>query len=152
MEEKKLLELFEQFIKDPKLREALEKTGIPDDPEDSVRKLAGFAKEFGYALSEDDILSAVNYVEKKRKDATKKAVEEIERLSDDDLDRVAGGGEKPSCQHSYLDQENCWRMDGCDQNYVMYPDYKCHSNEEGGIYPECGSIAAMFLCQTLLFD
>ena len=151
MEEEKLLELFDQFRKDPKLREALEVSGIPDDPEESVRKLAGLAKEFGYALSEEDIHAAASIAEKQRKAMTKKTMEEVERLSDDDLDRVAGGGDKPSCKDTYQDKENCWSTDGCDQTYNIYPGYKCYCNEEGGKIPECGGFFAVNLCQTLFF-
>ena len=93
MEEEKM-ELFEQFKNDPKVLEAIKKTGLPDGPEESVSKLADLAKELGYALSKEDIFEALCTAEEQRKAKTKKSVEEIERLPDDDLAQAAGGGEK----------------------------------------------------------
>ena len=161
MEEDKKIELFGQFRKDPKLKEALEKTGLPNDPEGTVKLLAGLAKEFGYALSEEDLLAVILTAEKRRKTATQKSVEEIERLPDNDLERVAGGyshivcweiyKENDICQDTYMDMENCWQTDGCDQHYIMYPDYHCVCNEKSGYEPECGTLQAAHYCLSVLF-
>ena len=148
MEEEKK-ELFEQFKNDPKVLEAIRKTGLPDDPEGSVSKLAGLAEELGYALSKEDIFEAFSTAEEQRKARTEKALEEIELLSDDALAHAAGGGDKPGCMDTYQDQENCWKTDGCDRHYNMYPGYQCHCNEQGGKNPECGGMESAVYCQTL---
>ena len=161
MEEEKLMGLFDQFRKDPKLRDALEKTGIPEDHDEFVTLLSGLAKEFSYALSEEDLLAAILTAEKRRKTATQKSVEEIERLPDNDLERVAGGyshivcweiyKENDICQDTYMDMENCWQTDGCDQHYNKYPDYNCYCNQKSGYDTECGTLEAAHYCQSVLF-
>lgn len=150
MEEEKKMELFGQFRKDPKLREAIEKTGIPEDTEETIKMLAGLAQEFGYALSGEDILDALSAAEKQRKADTEKTVEQIERLADDDLTPVAGGKYYKDCEDTYLDKENCFRTDGCDQHYNMYPEYVCNSNRRGGEDEQCGVIYAAEHCHMLL--
>ena len=150
MEEEKKMELFSRFRKDPKLREAIGKTVVPDDPEKTLILAAGLAKEFGYALSEEDIREVLDAAEQQRKTKTEKAIQEIEHLPDDNLARVAGGGYYITCEDTYLDRENCWKTDGCDQSYNMYPEYECQCNHRGGDDPECGWQFAARHCQGLL--
>lgn len=142
MSERETMELFEQFRNDSRLKEALQKTGLPDSPEETVTCLAGLAEELGYALSKETIHEALDELETQRKAHTEEKAEKIKRLSDDDIAEAAGGyscmggltdycdakEQKETCYDTFLSQENCWQSDGCDHNSIHYDTYVCWGN------------------------
>lgn len=144
MSNEKMIEELEKLKKDPKVKEAIEKRGMPKEPKETIVFLAGLAKEFGYDLTEESIQKAIQAAQEQRKAETEASAAELESLSDDDVGQVAGGAmRKANCRYSYLDLENCWQTDGCDRNYQDYADYQCAHNYAG---KACGMQESM-ACQ-----
>lgn len=75
---------------------------------------------------------------------------DAQTLDEKELAAVAGGGDEncrgafwcflvdkyhkenkhDNCKSTYVNRENCWNNDGCDNVYNMYSDYQCnHSGE-----------------------
>ena len=80
-------------------------------------------------------------------DVTEEAASEVEALSLDDLDMAAGVADSPNCQDTFLQRENCFFKDGCDQTLIGYPDYDCQHNLHGHV---C-STKEMFDCSKCIF-
>ena len=139
MTKEKLIEELARLQKDPRVREALKDGKGPENTDLAISRLAEIAAKFGYELREADILEAIQAMEAQVKAGTEAVAAQVERLTDDEVS-AAAGGRKANCQDTYLDQENCWYTDGCDKNYVMYPDYQCHNNNAGA---QCDEIYAV---------
>ena len=115
--------ILDKLMKDPKAEELLKEY---DKSKDRSAVYAEIAKKLGYELSEADLKDYIGQCEKAVKSQTKASIETIEQLSDEDMIKVAGGGDKSTCLYTYKDRENCWWNDGCDTFYTLYEYYKCH--------------------------
>ncbi len=98
------------------------------------------AEENGYAFSPEELDEAFR---ERVNDAGKVSIS-----SDAELAAVAGGNnchdafwcdqvnnytedmKHSNCSDSFVDRENCWHNDGCDNCYNMYSDYECKNSGE----------------------
>ena len=140
MKNEKMIEELARIQKDPRVKEALGSLKSLNNNDILVSRLVEIAAEYGYELKEADILQALQAAEARRKADTEAAAAQVERLTDDEVAKAAGGGQKANCKDTYMDRENCWITDGCDQVSEIYPDYKCHNNSAG---EQCNEINAL---------
>ena len=116
----------DKLTNDPKAKELLKSYDKPE-PGKEAAVYAEIATKLGYNITEADLTGyneKLAEVMKKRSEAN---INKIESLPDEDLAQVAGGAEKHSnCSDTYLDKENCWHQDGCDNIWNSYSDYVCH--------------------------
>ena len=148
MAQEKIIELLEELRIDPKAQEALEKIKESKYAEEVTAILAALAKERGFEISEQDFAEAIRAAVEQRKAQTEEAAARVERLTDDDVAKAAGGKKDHSqCLDSFRNAENCWYTDGCDHNYQDYDNYICRNNYNGNT---CGffgqSCDAVFWC------
>ena len=119
MTKKELAEALEEVRKQPEIGENQE------CPEDVSVFWAKVLTEKGYDVSSEEISSFIQEAEEERR---KKTAGKIELLPDQDMEKVAGGGDHAECYYTFKDQENCWHEDGCDFVYIQYDGYLCHIN------------------------
>ena len=105
-----------------KAQELLKASGTDLDEEEGLKFLASVARETGYDVADDELVdmfkSRVTRLVKKS-DA---AADEVLGLSDEELDKVAGGKGHSDCADTYLSDENCAFYDNCKQAVNMYYD------------------------------
>lgn len=111
--------------------------------------LLDIAKHFGYEITKEELAGEAAQRRETLDTARQTAEKEVEELSADDLDKVAGGsgigvanclgtpktvefneGDYPDCKYTYKDKENCWLNDACDCAIYMYEDYNCNSTQK----------------------
>ena len=117
---------FMEYLGSPEGLELLRGKGKPSGPADACKVYAELAQEKGFDVSADDIAAYVRSQSKDRKEKTDAAAEAVERVADDEMDRVAGGGDYPECKDTFKQRENCWSNDGCDVANNHYKYYACH--------------------------
>lgn len=88
--------------------------------------LVEVAAHFGFELTKEELEEAARLRQEELKAAASDAEAAISELSLDQLDQVAGGGDRPDCSSSYENKENCWFSDGCDHIVNHYSEYECH--------------------------
>ena len=126
----KIKKFLEELAKKPELAKEL-----GDKPKDfaideKIAAYAGLAKKLGYDITEDDFKKYVSEADKAAQDKTGEVVDDLAKLSDEELDDVAGGGgANPNCKDTFLDKENCWSNDGCEAINNYYPNYKCRDGK-----------------------
>ena len=151
MTNEKVREFLKYVKTNPEAQEKLSGLPKPEGEEAIIQWYAQAAKLLGYDVTESDLRGLLAEQEKERTSRTDDAAKKIETLPDDEVDQVAGGGyggtSKPNCHDTYLDRENCWFDDACDQNINLYKDYLCHSNYYGSV---CGD-KATFDCSKFIF-
>ena len=128
MENLETSKLMEQLKRDPKAKEVREQIRNAGDEEEKITLLISFAKELGYDLTREDLQTYIREETERLAKKTDAQSDVIQRLNDDEVANVAGGKHYNStdrCQDTYLDKENCWITDGCDNDVIMYPSYKC---------------------------
>jgi len=126
------IKFFEELKTSDKAREIMQKHKAPANAEEAAAIYTQIARELGYELTEEELKEFVREKEQMQKRQTGAAAENIEQLMDEDLDQVAGGKAGNSeCDFTYLDYENCWFMDGCDNTLLYYEEYKCARHNLG---------------------
>ena len=117
------------------------------DEESTIQFFVEAAKRLGVDVTEEEIRKTAEEFAEKQKSETEEAASEVEALSLDDLDMAAGVADSPNCQDTFLQRENCFFKDGCDQTLIGYPDYDCQHNLHGHV---C-STKEMFDCSKCIF-
>ena len=139
MAPEKVKELVKAVGCEPQARETLQNLIKSADKDGIVSFFAEAAKRLGIDVTEEDILETVTKEERNQKSRTEESIAGIEKMPDDGLDQVAGGGPICSyahdemCRDTYQDRENCWMHDGCDKNIDYYDLYKCHYTYQDAI-------------------
>ena len=125
--EKNKREQIETMLRDSRTGEWLKGRERPENAEEEAKVYAEIAQKLGLDLTAEDIGEYIRQSEQACKDRTDKAADMIQMLPDDDLDKVAGGSKgNPACKETYMDYENCWYSDGCDNIFQIYDEYICH--------------------------
>ena len=122
----------------------------PESGEEIVAAYVSVAKKLGFDLTDQDVVEGIKAMTQERLAKTEQAAAEMQELSEEDLDRVAGGGEgcaatqDTNCKSTFEDYENCWSNDGCDwmsNGYgVLYKCKRCLNGEN-----------SRYLCDDLWF-
>jgi hypothetical protein len=125
----KIKKFLEELAKKPEL--AKELGDMPKDftIDEKISAYAGLAKKLGYDITEDDFKKYVSEADKAAQDKTGEVADDLAKLSDEELDDVAGGGANPNCKDTFLDKENCWSNDGCEAINNYYPNYQCRNGK-----------------------
>ena len=141
MESEKVKEFIKYVKTDPKAKEKLGNFIKPEDPEKVIAWYAEAAKLLGSDVTEADLRVFLEDETADHAARTENSAAEVSKLTDADLDAVSGGGRgrgatSEECKYSFEDYENCWRKDGCDNNWVTYDNYICNVNSQGVV---CGA-------------
>ena len=128
MTKKEIAEVLEEVRNQPEIGEKMKQ----ENPEDVPAFWAKVLTEKGFTVSSEEVSSFIREAEEERR---KKTAGKIELLPDQDLEKVAGGGDHPECDYTYKDYENCWAEDGCDHVLIKYDGYICKRLEK-----DCGSV------------
>ena len=97
---------------DPRARELVRKMEIPEDQGQVADCYLSLAGQLGYSLTKEEILEAVREMSRAQREKTGKALEKMS-LSENDLERIAGGM-NPDCDSTYNEEgEWCWFSDSC---------------------------------------
>ena len=134
MDHREIVSVLEQIRNHPKTAEML-KTEKTLSREEAAEAYAVAAKTFGYTLTAEEILSAIQDRETKIQVRTEGAAEELRAIPEEEMAEVSGGGDHDICYDTYKDRENCWWSDGCDIIHNYYHGYQCKSCNEG---VDCG--------------
>ena len=126
MSSEKIQDMIKALSADPKAQELLANAVQPEDQEGEISVYADVARQLGYDITEADLKDYIEKTADLVAERTKEAEAGIQELSDEVLEKVAGGKDHNSCKDTYKDRENCWVNDGCDNVYNMYSDYVCH--------------------------
>ena len=134
MEKNKAEQFLADLSKNAEIRKYMEDYTIQEGTE-KEEALADVAAHFGYEITKEDLVKAIEKQAAERDEARQAAEREVVELSTDDLDTVAGGGileknkHNDDCDFTYKDGENCWFTDACDNAIIIYVLYKCHLSE-----------------------
>ena len=117
---------FLETLKDaPNAEELLGGKFKPQDEREVIAAYVSAAKALGFDISAQDVVDGVEALVQERLEKTDQLENEVEELSNDGLDAVAGGW-NCNCESTYEDYENCWWSDGCDLANNHYGVlYKC---------------------------
>ena len=128
----------DEYKKSRELMESVVRVFDANPEADEAQLWVQAAKQHGFEFSPEDLSEAFN--ERIQNEPSGRAI-----MDESELAAVAGG-EKENCHESfwcpdvhsfshsnqhadcsstYVDRENCWHDDGCNQCYHIYPDYKC---------------------------
>ena len=128
MGSEKVKQFLETLKNDPEAAKLLKGYETSADQAGEFRIYAEIASQLDYDITEEELKAYMEEAAAFTAEKTEEAAAQIEELSDDVLDGVAGGKEHKNCKDTYRNYENCWITDGCDQIYVMYDDYLCHKH------------------------
>ena len=121
MTKKEIAEVLEEVRKQPEIAERVKQ----ESPQDISAFWAKILAEKGYNVSSEEIASFIREAEEERRKKTQENAGKIVELSDQELDKVAGGGDHSDCSYTYKDKENCWCYDACDIVDIYYTAYIC---------------------------
>ena len=113
-------EILEELDGNEEAKALLEASGADLDDEEGAKVLAAVARETGYDVADEevaDLLKSRRATLVKTSDA---AVGAFLKVSDDELDDVAGGKEHDNCTDTYKSNENCMWNDNCKKVINMY--------------------------------
>ena len=127
----KFEELLEALKCAPNAEELLGGKVKPESPEETVATYVAAAKGLGLELSAEDVIEGIKVKVQERLAKTYEAVSEAAELSEDQLDKVAGGEILTQCEDTFEQRENCWITDGCDYNITGYFGYLCKNDNAG---------------------
>ena len=131
MEKSEIAKILEEVRANPDVVEELREQDSPGTLEEVAAVWTKAAVSLGHSVSEEEISAYIREAEEEMRRKAQDTKDEIETLSEQELEDVAGGKGHSQCQVSYKDKENCWIADGCDNVAVVYPGYKCHKLFEG---------------------
>ena len=131
--------------KNEELQKEIQENIQGKEMDEVIRYYAGLADRLDFDVTEEDLRAALAGEEKLRA-RTDAAIEQVEELSLDELEAVAGGMHD-KCANTYTDRENCILLDGCDMVIFPYDKYLCLHNDNGA---HCGSAATQD-CESLIW-
>lgn len=103
-----------------KAKALLQASGADLDDEEGFKVLASVAREIGYDVTDDEVVEVFKSRRAVLVKASDAAADECRQLSDDEMDKVAGGGDRSNCSDTYKEGENCWWEDNCKKAIIMY--------------------------------
>ena len=110
----------EELDSNEKALEILQGQELSDD-EKGIAALASAARETGYDVSDEEIKEFFAASKQKIAQAADQAATEVQKLSREEIDAVAGGKKGHyDCVDTYRDDENCWVHDSCKKFIVNY--------------------------------
>ena len=118
-------QFIEQIKSDPDAQELLKKYPKGSSREDEIKAYTEIAGQLGYTFSEAELKEAVDEKRKLRMEKTEETASQIQELSDEVLDQVAGGKDHKECKNTYKDREDCWKSDSCDWIVNLYDGSIC---------------------------
>ncbi len=135
MPNEKMTAFLQKLKEDPQLLEKLKAGGNKDRIESYVK----LASELGFDLTAEDITEYIKNQAESVKSRTEENLQGIRDVEDKELGGVAGGldyihgskGRHPDCKYDYLDEENCWVTDACDNTFLYYSNYICAYHNYG---------------------
>ena len=135
----KVKKLIEAIKTDPKAREQLRGVSEPRSEEEMIRLCAELAPKLGFVVTEDEIRAGVEAIKQER---MKKTAADIQALSDEETETVAGGkedlfwtgedapdGHEMGCFATYHN----WRWSR-DHDYWCTYDYYCYQHHHNRSY------------------
>ena len=139
MATEKVMELLDAIRTDPKAKEMLKGTAKPKSDEEMIRLCAELAPSLGFDVTEDEIRAGVEAIKQER---MKKTAADIQALSDEDAEKIAGGredlfrtgedapdGHEMGCFATYHN----WRWSR-DHDYWCTYDYYCYQHHHNLSY------------------
>ena len=123
---RKTRKTIEKMLQDPRAQEYMKTVSRPETPEEEIRLYEELAKKLDLDLKAEEIREYVQQAEQACRERTDQQAGQILELQEEDLAKVSGGKDNPSCMESYKDYENCWYSDGCDNIFQIYDQYICH--------------------------
>ncbi|MBR5108738.1 MAG: Nif11 family protein [Clostridia bacterium] len=139
----------------PQAKELLDSIEAPKNDEERIRAYTEIAGKLGFHLTAEDFAAFEQAAAEERLQKTEAQAEALQKLDDQELEGVAGGRDgtqvnpkeaengdtcmqtHESCSDTFLNQENCWCTDGCDQVFNSYDDYVCKRHDD---YHSCASL------------
>jgi predicted ribosomally synthesized peptide with nif11-like leader len=112
---------FEEVVKTEEAKVLLAAVEAPKTEEDRIEAYIVIAKKLGVELTTEEINAYFDSIYQPPS----------EELDDEELSQLAGG-RNANCSSSYMQKENCWFSDACDNAWHSYNDYICSSNNENG--------------------
>ena len=122
----KVKETLEKLMADPKAKELFKGLEPPKSEEEKALKIVEAAKKLGYDLEAADLAEYLQKAAADQKKKTEAQAEAIQMLDDSEVERAVGGLNHDNCEDTFLDYENCWYDDGCDNIFQIYDEYICH--------------------------
>ena len=139
MATEKVMELLDAIRTDPKAKEMFKGTAKPKSDEEMIRLCAELAPKLGFDVTEDEIRAGVEAIKQER---IKKTAADIQALSDEETETVAGGkedlfwtgedapdGHEMGCFATYHN----WRWSR-DHDYWCTYDYYCYQHHHNRSY------------------
>lgn len=117
---------------DPKAAELLKAEPAPQSAQGFAELHAAIAEKLGFDVTAEELLQYLGEMQKEIAANSDKAAEEVQDLSLEELDMVAGGKDHEDCKDTYKSRENCFANDGCDAILHGYPHYRCAHTYYGG--------------------
>ncbi len=130
---------FEALKKNPQAMEKIRNGIQASEDKDRNAVYTGLAKEMGFEVTGEDLEAFVREEAEKLKEKTDEKIAGLRDLEDEALFAVAGGGasghthgeKHPDCKYDFMDMENCYFTDACDNTFLYYSDYLCDWHNYG---------------------
>ncbi len=90
---------------------------VPKDDQEAVQAYVKIAKELGFDLTADEIITGLKGMEEEQKAKSEKVL-----LDESSLEKVAGGAGDPRCLDTFDEGEWCWFTDSCAYVVTSYYD------------------------------
>ena len=141
MNRESIAELLEKLRTDPETVRQIRARVFPAARNELAQAYADAARAAGAEVTKEEILSFISETESQVGARSDAATASVRELPEEELSRVAGGGDHPECYDTFKDKENCWIKDGCDHIYQDYKKYVCKGefhNKHCGDMEVCG--------------
>lgn len=126
MEKKEIATILEELRSNPDAVKNITGSKTVSTREEAAAIWSKAASGLGYSITAEEISSFILETETEMKQKARENANAIESLSDEKLEAVAGGKGHDKCEFSFLDRENCWFTDACDNAIIYYGGYLCH--------------------------
>ncbi len=126
---------FEKIRADKHAAEILKNKEMPEDIKDKAKLFSEAAAELGEDIPAEDFAEAIEEIEEERRRKTDKAVSDMEKIDDDDLNYVAGGAKKNGCKAAH--EGECEENDACDFVLNMYPCEENYNDNKCSFFNMC---------------
>ena len=126
---------FEELAKTEEAKSLFAATEKPDTEEELVAIYVDIAKKLGVELTAEEVKE---YLAADNADGAE--------LDDEELSQLVGGADEKgndACKSSFMNEENCWWNDACDNVKRDYGDaYLCNLINKGALASAAGSIVS----------
>ncbi|MBQ9317331.1 MAG: Nif11-like leader peptide family RiPP precursor [Atopobiaceae bacterium] len=115
---------------DSKIEEAV--NNLPEEERDSFEAIVRLAAGWGYEFTPEELAEAFA---EKAKDV--RASLEGQELSDEELEQVAGGGERAECSSDFNPKDSCYFDDRCTKTWNFYKRNSACSTTYDWLFDNC---------------